>query len=238
MYIRRGQTFSLPRIILVCAALVVVIAVGYWLEHHVTMIENWLAHMGHWAGVGFIVLFLFLTPFFFSVDVLCIIAGTLFGLTNAIVYVMIATMFAAALMFYIGRYLARDKAQRLLQKHPKFVIYNQLVEENGFKIMFLMRLLPIPFALLSYVFSISGTQFLPYWFATTGIFLYNSALVYFGYLAGHITDQLTKGENYSGPHNILLVGGILGCVLVVLLISKVAKTQIAKLNPDADQYLQ
>lgn len=232
------RKFTVARIILASTALLAIIIIGYWLDHHVAMIENRLAHLGHWAGIGFIVLFLVVTPFFFSVDVLCLIAGTLFGLADAIIYVMIATMLGAALIFFIGRYLARDKVQGLLEKHPKLTFVNQVIAGNGLKIMFLIRLLPIPFALLSYVFSVSQARFLPYWLATTGIFLYNSMLVYFGYLAGHFTDQLTQGEHYSGPHTSLLVGGIMACLLVVILISKVAKAQIAQLHPGAEEFLE
>jgi uncharacterized membrane protein YdjX (TVP38/TMEM64 family) len=101
--------------------------------------------------------------------------------------------------------------------------------------MFLLRLLPFPFALLGYVFSISRTSFLPYWLATTGIFFYNSALVYFGYMAAHLTDQLSKGQDYTGPHNILLAGGVLGCVLVMVFVSKIARNQLAHMHPEAPQ---
>lgn len=112
-----------------------------------------------------------------------------------------------------------------------------MIDENGFKVMFLLRLLPIPFALLSYVFAMSRSGFFPYWLATTGLFVYNTALVYFGYLAAHISDQLTQGENYTGPHNIFLAGGVIASTLVILLISKIAKHQLALMHPNADLML-
>ena len=67
--------------------------------------------------------------------------------------------------------------------------------------------------------------------------IYNTALVYFGYLASHFLDQLVKGEDYNGPHNILLFGGVFACLLVVLVISKIAKQQLAQMHPDAEQVL-
>lgn len=225
-----NQSHPFQRIILLGAFITLVIFIGYWLEHHVAAIEAWLMEMGHWAGVGYIALFILLTPFLFSVDVLCVIAGALFGLSDAITYVLAATMLASAVIFYIGRYLAGDKAQLLLLKHPKLTVYNGLIENNGLKGMFLLRLLPLPFALMSYLFSITRVKFIPYWLATSGIFLYNAAIVYFGYIAQHMSKQLSRGDDYSGPHNIMLVGGIFGSILILYIITKIARSQIALLN--------
>ncbi|WP_428352960.1 TVP38/TMEM64 family protein [Methyloprofundus sp.] len=229
-----NHSYSTRRIFTSLVVIISVIFIGYWLESHITLIEAGLKELGPWASIGFIALFILLTPFFFSVDVLCVIAGALFSLSEAIVYVMIATMLASAVIFYLGRFAAREKAQMLLQQHPKLEAFSQLVDDNGFKVMFLLRLLPIPFALLSYIFAISKTRFLPYWIATSGLFIYNTALVYFGYLAAHFSDQLTQGDNYEGPQNILLFGGIFASVLVILLISKIAKHQLAQMHPDAE----
>lgn len=231
------HSYSFQRVILTVSFIFALIIIGYWLEHHVTAIENWLAGLGHWAGIGFIVLFIVLTPFFFSVDILCVIAGALFSLSNAIGYVLAATILSAPIIFYIGRNLAQDKIQAIVQKHPKLTVFDQLIAQGGFKIMFLLRLLPFPFAILSYVFAISRVQFWPYWLSTTGIFFYNSVIVYFGYIAMHMTKQLSQGDDYSGPHNTMLVGGILGCIVVLYLVSKIARAQLAQLQPDIQKHL-
>ncbi len=225
-----SHSHSIKRIMMLGAFISVIIVAGYWLEHHVAAIGTWLLELGHWAGVGYIILFILLTPFLFSVDVLCIIAGALFGLSDAIIYVLTATMLASAVIFYIGRYLAGERAQLLLQQHPKLTVYNGLIENNGLKVMFLLRLLPFPFALMSYLFSVTRVKFIPYWLATTGIFLYNAAIVYFGYIAQHMSKQLSQGDDYSGPHIIMLIGGIIGSILILYIISKIARAQIALLN--------
>ena len=134
-----SHSYSLQRLILIVCFIIAMFISGYWLEQHVTAIENWLAGLGHWAGIGYIVLFIVLTPFFFSVDILCIIAGALFGLSSAIGYVLVATILSAAVIFYIGRNLAQDKIQTIVQKHPKLTIFDQLIDKGGFKIMFLLR---------------------------------------------------------------------------------------------------
>lgn len=230
MCLLNKQPHHIQRIIFVILSVFALITIGYWLEHHVALIEQWLAEMGYWAGAGFVLLFVLLTPLFFSVDVLCIIAGALFTLGDGIIYVLSATMLAAAFIFYLSRYLAKEKAKQIVQQHPKLAAYDQLIEQEGFKGMFVLRLLPFPFALLSYVFSLSRTSFLPYWLATIGIFPYNSVLVYFGYMAAHITDQLKQGGDYTGPHNVLIFGGVLACLLIIGLVTVVARKQLQQIH--------
>jgi len=221
------------RAMLIAGLVIVLIFGGYWLEHHVAAVEAWIAGLDHWAGVGFIALFVLLTPLFFSVDLLCVLAGALFTLPEAIAFVLLATMLSAAVIFYIGRYLARDKVQSLLQKHPKLSLIDQLIGEGDLKMLFLLRLLPLPFALLSYVFSVSRVPFRPYWLTTTGIFFYNGAITYLGYIAKHMSKQLTQGGQYAGPHSALLIAGIIVSILVLILVSRMAKAEISKINPAA-----
>ena len=219
------------RTIVIAIVVVVIIVIGYQLEQHVTAIEAWIAGLGHWAGLGFIILFVVLTPWFFSVDVLCIFAGALFTLPLAIGYVLLATMLSAAVIFYIGRHVAGDKVQILLQKHPKMNVVDEVIGEGGFKILFLLRLLPLPFALMSYVLSVSRVRFMPYWLATSGFFFYNAAITYFGFIAKHMSKQLSQGGDYAGPHGALLVAGSIVALVVMVMISRYAKAEIERLHP-------
>ena len=57
------QPYHLQKIIFAITIIIAIIFIGYWLEQHITAIEQWLAEMGHWAGAGFIILFVLLTPF-------------------------------------------------------------------------------------------------------------------------------------------------------------------------------
>ncbi len=222
--------FSGNRVVLIACLAVALVFGGYWFEHHVAIIETRIQNLGQWAGIGFVVLFMLLTPLFFSVDVLCLMAGALFSLPIAIGYVLIATMLASAFIFLIGRLLARERIQTILAKNERLKSIDQLIQYGGFKILFLLRLLPIPFAPLSYAMSVSKTEFMPYWLATTGIFVYHLVLTYFGFTAAHVSKQVVQGGQATGPSNWLLVGGFVFCIAVVILIVRIAKAEIAKLQ--------
>jgi uncharacterized membrane protein YdjX (TVP38/TMEM64 family) len=224
------KSHLMQRAIVITILVAALVVVGYWLEQHIAAIEAWIAGLGHWAGFGFIILFLVLTPVFFSVDAMCILAGALFTLPMAIGYVLLATMLSAAVMFYIGRHVAGDKVRILLRKRPKLSVVDEIIGEGGFKIMYLLRLLPLPFALMSYVYSVSRIRFMPYWLATSGIFFYHAAITYFGFTAKHMSKQLSQGGDYAGPHGALLFAGILVAVIVMVIISRYAKAEIASLH--------
>ncbi len=230
MFDQQKFTFSASRLLIVAILIVFLLMGGYWLEHHVVLIESWIQNLGHWAGLGFILLFLVLTPLFFSVDALCLIAGAVFSLTDAITYVLIATMLASALIFFIGRRMAREQIQTIVEKNARLRSVDRLLQHGGFKILFLLRLLPIPFAPLGYAMSVSKNDFVPYWLATTGIFFYHLIITYFGYTAAHFSKQMVQEGQAGGPSTAMLVGGFIVCIAIVLLITRVAKAELAQIE--------
>lgn len=56
----------------------------------------------------------------------------------------------------------------------------------------------------------------------------------FGYIAMHMSNQLSQGDDYSGPHNVLLTGGILGAILVLCIITKIAHLQIEQMQSERE----
>lgn len=230
------------RVILIIGALLFLVLGGYWFEHHVLMIESWIESLGHWASLGYITLFILLTPLFVSVDLFCIIAGALFSLPLALFDVLLATMIAAAFIFWVATHLKGELIHGILKRHRLLRDAERLLAQGGLKILFLIRLLPLPFAPTSYLFAMSRVKFFEYWISTSGIFLYNSALTYFGFLAGHLSKQITQGTAYSGPSNSVLLLGVVFCLGVILLIARIAKSELERIKNSgqggAGQYLK
>jgi len=231
----RSSPFDLSRmethhVLLMVVGVAGLVVLAWNLEHHLAAIEAWLAGMGHWAGLGFILLFVVLTPMLVSVDLLCIIAGAVFSLPVAIAAVMVATLLAAALIFFIGRRLAKDRVQRLLRHYPKLLGYQRIIGSDGTQVMFLLRLLPLPFAPMGYLFSVTRVRFVSYLLATTGIFVYNTAIVYFAYAARHLSKLVEQGGDAPAGLHVPLVAGIVGAVVVIYLISRVARARIEALS--------
>ena len=91
--------------------------------------------------------------------------------------IIIATYVAAALIFFIGRYLLRNKVLIFIAEHKRFAALDAVISGNdAFKLMLLLRLTPLPFAMLSYALSVTEVKFWPYLAATSGILIYNGAI--------------------------------------------------------------
>jgi uncharacterized membrane protein YdjX (TVP38/TMEM64 family) len=179
--------------------------------------------MGALAPLGFILLFVVLSPLFVSVDALCFAAGILFPVITGELTVILATYLSAALIFFLGRDLVRERVLSFLAKHKRFASLDKVISgDNAFKLMLLLRLTPLPFALLSYALSVSQVKFLPYLAATSGILIYNGTLVYLGYTTKHLTG-LVKGTAQTGfiTHSILVVG-LLILITVLIYVAKIA----------------
>jgi uncharacterized membrane protein YdjX (TVP38/TMEM64 family) len=208
----------------------VVLLIGHALKLYLPDLEVRIQNMGAFAPLGFITLFVVLTPFFVSVDALCFAAGVLFPIGTGAFYIVIATYLAAALIFFLGRYLLRDKVLKYLADHRHFAELNEVIKDNGFKLMFLLRLTPLPFAMLSYAFSVTQVRFRPYLAATSGILIYNTSLVYFGYTAKHLSGLVSEASPQTAVSYPLLTAGLFVSVAVLAYVAKIAGNAVKQMG--------
>ncbi|AEG01947.1 TVP38/TMEM64 family protein [Methylomonas methanica] len=211
------------RVVSVLLAIGALIVLSRELELHLGELEQDIQALGVWAPLGFIGVFALLTPFWLSVDALCFAAGLLFPLLSAELYMIVATYSAATVIFILGRSLFKRKLRSWLARQPKFAKLNALVSRQvSFKLMLLLRLTPLPFALLSYAFAAASVRFWPYFAATSGIFIYNGTLVYLGYAAKHIAG-LAAGQAVSAEIPLpLLAIGLLLTIAVMFYVARMA----------------
>jgi len=207
-----------------------ILLIGHELELYLPDLELWVEKLGVYAPLGFIALFVVLTPFFVSVDTLCFAAGLLFSIGAAEFYMTVATYLASALIFLLGRYLFKDRVVTFIAKHKQFAALNAAINAQPFKLMFLLRLTPLPFAMLSYALSVTEVRFWPYLGATTGILIYNASLVYMGYTTKHLAGLVSGSAKQSGVSYPLLAFGVVISLLVLFYVTKIASETINRLR--------
>lgn len=79
-------------------------------------------------------------------------AGFAIGLWRGIIAISVGSTIGAFLAFILGRTLLRSWVERLATKYRKFGVLDEMVGEQGFKIVLLIRLVPlIPFNALNYI---------------------------------------------------------------------------------------
>ncbi|PKM10464.1 MAG: TVP38/TMEM64 family protein [Gammaproteobacteria bacterium HGW-Gammaproteobacteria-3] len=208
----------------------VILVIGHELELYLPDLELWIEDLGAFAPLGFIVLFVVLTPVFISVDTLCFAAGLLFSIGAGEFYIIIATYLAATLIFFLGRYLFKDRVIVLIAKHKPLAALDTAINSQPFKLMFLLRLTPLPFAMLSYALAVTKVKFWPYLSATSGILIYNCSLVYMGYTIKHLAGLVSGSAKQGGVSYPLLVSGVVISLLVLFYVTKIAGKTINRLS--------
>lgn len=108
-------------------------------------------------------------------------AGALFGPWWGWVVVEIGTLASAAGGFLVTRHLARRRFVERLRHSPKFALIDAAIAREGWKIVTLLRMCPIPFGLSNYLYGLSGVGFWHYMIATFfGMAGGNAVFVYLG----------------------------------------------------------
>ena len=217
------------RLFLIVIVLSIVGLLAYWFEININKIELWIKSLGSLAPVAFILLFVIGTPFFLSVDALCLAAGVLFSLKAGVIFIFISTYLSASVIFILGRYFFKDKVNLIINKYPKLQHLDKILRKDGFKVVLLLRLLPLPFALLSYALSVTHIKFKDYILSVTGVLVYNFSLVYFGYAAKHFASL---GDSVNGNNSLTYVVFVIGAIILLSITVQVAKNMMSELAPE------
>ncbi|SRR6266478_2145923 len=230
---RHNHTKAVPwkwigLVVLVVGLLIAVrvLPVTHWL----TEFNQWIAHLGIWGILLFIVVYILATIFFFPGSVLTIGGGFVFGVFLGTVAVSIAATTGAALAFLIARYLARDKIEQKVGSNQKFKQIDRAIGEQGAKLVFLLRLSPvIPFNLSNYFYGLTAVKFWPYVLASW-IGMLPGTLLYV-YLGAASKAGLNAAAGQSSGHSpweyVLFGVGLIATVVVTLWVTRIARRELS-----------
>jgi uncharacterized membrane protein YdjX (TVP38/TMEM64 family) len=127
--------------------------------------QEWLQAFGEWAqGLG--VTGVVLVCIAYVVCTVLLVPGVPLTLAVAVAYGWWAILIclscgltAALISFLISRYLARDRVNRFIDRHPAFKAVDAVARDESFKTILLARLTPVtPFAVENYAFGITGVR--------------------------------------------------------------------------------
>jgi uncharacterized membrane protein YdjX (TVP38/TMEM64 family) len=204
-----------------------VLPVTDWL----TGFNYWVAHLGVWGVLLFILVYIVATVLFFPASILTVGAGFIFGVLLGTIVVSIAATVGAALAFLIARYLARNQIEHKIADNPRFEQIDRAIGERGAKLVFLLRLSPlIPFNLSNYFYGLTSVKFWSYVLASwigmlPGTLLY----VYLG-AAGKAGLSGAAGETSGrSPWEYGLFGvGLIATVIVTVWVTRIAHRELSK----------
>lgn len=190
---------------------------------------GWIASLGPWGPITFIVIYILATILFVPGSLLTLGAGVLFGVVWGSIYVSVGATIGAAAAFLVGRYLARGWVEQRIEGNPKFEAINQAVAQDGWKMVVLTRLSPVfPFNLLNYAFGVTHVSFKDYFFLTwIGITPGTVLYVYLGSLAGSLAMLGTERQARTSAEWAFYAVGLVATIAVTVYITRIARNALA-----------
>ncbi len=199
------------------------------LIHWLTSSETYFQQLG-WAGVaafagGIVLAQMFVAP----LSPVAFAAGMIFGLGRGWVAITLGTGVGAAVNFLISRYLARGPIARRLERNEKFRLIDAAIGREGWKIVLLLRFVPMPFGVANYAYGLTAIGFWPYILTSiAAIIPANTFLVYLGHSAHAGLAAATGAEHPRHPGEYVLLGvGVVAAFLALRHITKVARAALA-----------
>lgn len=198
------------------------------------MLKNFLLwvdqDLGPWGPLVLAVAYIPLTVLAVPASVLTLGGGYLYGLSVGFVADSVGATLGATAAFLIGRTIGRPYVIAKIKDYPKFRAVAIAIQTSGFKIVLLLRLVPLlPFNMLNYLLSVTpvplGEYILASWLGMMPITL---ALVYAGTTLKDLSDVTHGWHEVSLSHWIFLVASLLISVALMICVTMVAKNALDK----------
>ncbi|KAH9613725.1 hypothetical protein KSS87_011308 [Heliosperma pusillum] len=179
-----------------------------------------------WWAVAYIPLTVLAVP----ASVLTLGGGYLFGLPLGFIADSVGATIGATVAFLLGRTIGKSYVMSKLKNYPKFHAVAIAIQRSGFKIVFLLRLVPLlPFSMLNYLLSVTPVSLGAYMLATwLGMMPITFAFVYVGTTLKDLSD-VTHGWNDVSTTRLVFIGlGLLVSVALIMCVMRVAKASLDK----------
>lgn len=212
--------------------------VGLWqvlpMDEYLRSTVRWIAATGLIGIAVFWVVYVLAAALGIPRTPMHVAAGVIFSFPVAMAVVLAGAVSAQALTFTIARTVAREWVMRRLAQSPRVRQLLDLVEEEPFKIVFLVRLnLFIPGVLKGYGFGTTNVPFRTYLLASAlGFLPVGLAHVYLGWAGGEA--MLAEGAGLGEAEKWLLAGGVVVSVLLVIAIYIYGRRALNKRYPTAE----
>ena len=157
---------SLIILLLVFCIAVTIIGIVFLRELDPEKLQIWLAEMGIWAPILYMILYTIATLFILPSTPLNLTGGVLFGIWWGTLWTTLAALLAAMIAFMFTRTIGRDYMSRKLA--GKWEAIDGEMYHGGLFYMIAIRLMPvIPYGIVNFAAGLTSIRFRDYFLGTT-----------------------------------------------------------------------
>ena len=197
---------------------------------------EWVRSLGPWGPVAFIAGYTVVTVAVMPAFLLTLAAGALWGFWFGLLLAMSGAATGATCAFLAARGVFRRFVQRYVDRHPRLVAIDRAVEQEGARLVFLLRLSPaVPFVLLNYVLGVSRIRLRDHFIGLCGMVPTAAMYVYAGKVAGDLTALATGAGTPRGtPYYVLLTLGLIATIAATVLVTRAARRALHDAHKEFD----
>jgi len=193
-------------------------------------LENYLRSLGSLGTPGilvFVLSFAGLSMLGLPLIPFAVMGGILFGFVGGMTWVVAGSTLGAAAGFLVSRSVARERVARLVSRNPKLVMIDQAIQREGWKIIALLRMCPLPFGFSNYAYGLTNVSFRHYLGATViGILPGETVFVCLGAAGRELSDVKSSPEV-----RVLAWIGVAALVGVLFIARRIVRKRIPGLTP-------
>jgi uncharacterized membrane protein YdjX (TVP38/TMEM64 family) len=218
------------------AAVALLLLLGRRLGAYVPAFREWVAGLGAWAPLVFILGYAVAAVAFVPGSPFTLAAGAVFGLVRGTIYAFLGASLGATAAFLVARYAARGWVERRLAGHPRLSALDRAVGREGGRLVVLVRLSPaFPFNLLNYALGLTRVRLPAYLLACFAMLPGTLLYAYYGKVFGDVVAA-SGGRGGKSPWEwALLAVGLVATVAATALIARRAKQALAEKVDDGQE---
>ncbi|KAJ9556903.1 hypothetical protein OSB04_011517 [Centaurea solstitialis] len=186
--------------------------------------------LGPWGPLALALAYIPLTVLAVPASILTLGGGYLFGLPLGFFADSIGSVLGATSAFLLGRTIGRSYVISKLEDYPQFQAVAIAIQKSGFKIVLLLRLVPLlPYNMLNYFLSVTPISIWEYVMASwLGMMPITFALVYVGTTLKDLADVTHGWSQFSKTRWALIILSFALSVVLIAIVTKVAKSALEK----------
>jgi uncharacterized membrane protein YdjX (TVP38/TMEM64 family) len=195
---------------------------------------EWVQSLGPWGPVAFVAGYTLVTVAVMPAFLLTLAAGALWGFWFGLLLTMAGALSGSTCAFLGARSVFRGIVQRYVDRHPRLAAIDRAVEQEGARLVLLLRLSPVvPYVLLNYVLGVSGIRLRDHFIGLCGMVPTAAMYVYAGKVAGDLTALAAGTATPKGTaYYAMLTFGIVATVAATVLVTRAAKRALRAAHND------
>jgi uncharacterized membrane protein YdjX (TVP38/TMEM64 family) len=218
---------------MVAIAVLVGLAIASSFFPIVPALQNLCSWIGSLKLLGVLLLALFLaigSLLFMPASPFVIAGSAVFGFPLGVAAGFTGLALGAAAGFCLSRWFLRKEISAQYRKHATFRAIDIAIEKEGWKIVILLRLCPIPFGLANYLYGLTAVRFHAYLIATMlgslpGLLLFSQL----GTAGKAGLDAIASGHLGHSTGELIFLGiSVAATVCAIVLIPLFARKAVAK----------